>query len=52
MHIMTTIGLVLGAGIIVTDHHIVKIPSKLAVPLYLIAVVLMITGLVLSRQQT
>jgi len=51
MHITTIIGLVLAAGIILTDHLIVKIPSKLAVLLYSIAVVLFVAGFILGKQQ-
>ncbi len=51
MHITTIIGLVLGAGTILTDHLIVKIPSKLAVLLYSIAVILLVAGFILGRQQ-
>ena len=50
MHITTTIGFVLAAGIILTDHLIVKIPSKPAVLLYLIAVILFVTGFILGKQ--
>ena len=51
MHITTIIGLVLGAGTILTDHLIVKIPSKLAVLLYSIAVILLVAGFILGSQQ-
>ena len=51
MHITTIIGFVLAAGIILTDHLIVKIPSKLAVLLYSIAVILLVAGFILGRQQ-
>ena len=51
MHITTIIGFVLAAVIILTDHLIVKIPSKLAVLLYSIAVVLFVVGFILGKQQ-
>ena len=52
MHVVTIIGLVLGAGIIFTDHQIHKIPSKLAIPLYSIAIALLVAGFILAKQQS
>ena len=51
MHITTIIGLVLAAGVILTDRFIVKTPSKLAVLLYSAAVVLFVAGFILARKQ-
>lgn len=51
MHFTTVIGLVLGAGTIVTDRFIHKIPNWLAIALYGAAVALMIAGAILTRNQ-
>ncbi len=51
MHILTAIGIALAGGIIVTDHHIRRIPGKLAVVLYTAAIAVMITGMILTRKR-
>lgn len=50
MHILTAVGFALAGGIIVTDHHIHRIPNKLAVALYIAALAVMITGMILTRK--
>ena len=50
MHVMTTIGIVLGGATMLTDRIIHRIPGKLAVCLYGIALILMIAGFVVSRK--
>lgn len=49
MNIMIIIGLVLGAGTIVTDRFIRKIPNRLAIVLYAAAAILIITGMITGR---
>ncbi len=49
MNIMIIIGLVLGAGTMVTDRFIRRIPSKVAVVLYAAAAILIIVGMVAGR---
>ena len=44
------IGIVLGAGTTLTDRCFRKIPNKIAVVLYIAAVALIITGMILSRK--
>ena len=50
MHIMTLIGIVLGAATTVTDRLIHKIPNWLAIALYIAAAALIIAGFVLGRK--
>ena len=50
MHVMTMIGIVLGGATTMTDRVIHKIPSKLAVCLYGIALILMIAGIVVREK--
>ena len=49
MSVFTIVGLVLGGGTMATDRLVHKIPGKLAVALYSIAVILMIVGMVLKK---
>ena len=49
MNVFMIIGLVLGGGTIAADRLIRKIPSKLAVVLYSIAVILLIVGMVVKK---
>ena len=49
MNILTTIGIVLGAGTIVTDRFIHKLPNWLAIVLFVAAWVLIIAGMIVSR---
>ncbi len=50
MNILTTIGFVLGAGVIATDHLLFRLPHWLAIVLYTAAVVLMIAGMIICRK--
>ncbi len=50
MNILTTIGIVLGAGTIVTDRFIHKLPNWLAIVLFVAAWVLIIAGMIVARQ--
>ena len=50
MHVMTMTGIVLGGAMTVTDRVIHKIPNKLAVCPYGIALILMIAGFVVGRK--
>ena len=50
MHFLTMIGLVLGAGVIVTDRYIHKLPNWVAVVLYTSAVVMILVGMILIRR--
>ncbi len=51
MHILTIVGLGIGACVMFIDRHLRKIPSRPAVALYCIALVLMIAGIVVSKTQ-
>ena len=50
MNILTMIGILLGAGVIVTDRHIHPLPQWLAIVLYTAAVALFVIGMIVSRQ--
>ena len=49
MNVFMIIGLVLSGGTIAADRLIRKIPSKMAVVLYSIAVILLIVGMVVKK---
>lgn len=49
MHVLTIIGLVLEAGTIVTDRFIHPISHRLAILLYLIAVIMIVAGMILHK---
>lgn len=49
MNVFIIIGLILGASVIVTDRYIHHLPNWLAIVLYTLAVVLIITGMIVSR---
>ena len=49
MNVFMIIGLVLGGGTIAADRLIRTIPSKLAVVLYSVAVLLLISGMVVKK---
>ncbi len=49
MNVLIIIGIVLGGGVIITDHHIKPIPNWLAIVLYTIAVILVIAGMIVSK---
>ena len=49
MNILTMIGILLGAGVIVTDRHIHPLPQWLAIVLYTAAVALTIAGMLVQR---
>ncbi|MBO4299306.1 MAG: hypothetical protein J5998_10940 [Clostridia bacterium] len=49
MPILTAIGIALGAGTIVTDRFIHKIPNWLAIVLYSAAVALILAGMIAAR---
>lgn len=49
MNIFIIIGIILGASVIVTDRYIHHLPNWLAIVLYTLAVVLVITGMIVSR---
>ena len=50
MNIWIILGIVLGAGEIFTDRVIYKVPSKLAVVLLVVALILIIVGIVIARR--
>ncbi|MCR5443325.1 MAG: hypothetical protein K6E89_06190 [Sphaerochaetaceae bacterium] len=49
MNVFIIIGIILGASVIVTDRYIHHLPNWLAIVLYTLAVVLVITGMIVSR---
>ena len=49
MNVFIIIGIILGASVIVTDKYIHHLPNWLAIVLYTMAVVLIITGMIVSR---
>lgn len=49
MNVFIIIGIILGASVIVTDRYIHHLPNWLAIVLYTLAVVLIITGMIVSR---
>ena len=49
MNILIIIGIVLGGGIIITDHYIKHLPHWLAVVLYTIAMILILAGMIVSK---
>ena len=49
MNVLIIIGIILGASVIVTDRYIHHLPNWLAIVLYTLAVVLVITGMIVSR---
>ena len=49
MNVFIIIGIILGASVIVTDRYIHHLPNWLAIVLYTMAVVLIITGMIVSR---
>ena len=51
MNILIVIGIVLGGGVIATDHLVGPLPNWLAIVLYTSAVVLVIAGMVVSRSR-
>ncbi len=51
MNTLTAMGIALGAGTIVTDRFIHKIPNWLAIVLYGAAVALIIAGAILTRNK-
>ncbi|MBQ7059711.1 MAG: hypothetical protein IJM83_10510 [Firmicutes bacterium] len=49
MNIWIIIGIVLGAGVILTNRFIRQLPNWLAIVLYTIAVILILVGMIISR---
>ena len=49
MNIWIIIGIVLGAGVILTNRFICQLPNWLAIILYTIAVILILVGMIISR---
>ena len=49
MNVFIIIGIIMGASVIVTDRYIHHLPNWLAIVLYTLAVVLVITGMIVSR---
>ena len=49
MNALIIIGIVLGGGTIVVDWYLYKLPNWLAIVLYGIAVIMIITGMIKSR---
>ena len=49
MNALIIIGIVLGGGTIVVDRYLYKLPNWLAIVLYGIAVIIIITGMIKSR---
>ncbi len=50
MNIMTIIGIVIGGSTIAIDRLLRKLPNWLAISLYIIAVILIIAGMIVSRK--
>lgn len=51
MNILNIIGIVLAGGTIAFDHLIHELPHWLAVVLFTIAIIMIITGMIRSRMQ-
>ena len=49
MHILTAVGIALGAGTIVTNRFIHKLPNWLAIVLFTAAWALIIAGMIVTR---
>jgi len=49
MNRITVVGIVLGACILFVDRYIVKVPSWLAIVLYIVAVLLIVVGMIVTR---
>ncbi len=49
MNILTIIGIVIGAGTIVAGRLIPKLPNWLAIILYIAAVIMIVAGMIVSR---
>ena len=49
MNALIIIGIILGASVMVTDKFIHNIPSRLAVVLYVVAIVFIIVGMIVFR---
>ena len=49
MNILIVIGIVLGGGTIVVDRYFLKLPNWLAILLFAIAIVLIIAGMIITR---
>ena len=52
MSIMTIIGIVIGGATIAIDRLLRKLPNWLAISLYIIAAILIIAGMIISRKST
>ncbi len=50
MNIMIAIGIVLGVGTGVVDRFFYKLPDGLAMILYMIAVIMIIAGMIITRK--
>lgn len=50
MNILIAIGLLICAACIVINRFVVEIPSKIAIPLYIIGIACEIAGMILLRQ--
>ena len=52
MSILIIIGIVLGACVTVVDRIVHKVPNWLAIVLYIVAVILIITGMIVGKRAT
>ncbi len=51
MNYLTMGGFILAGGVIATDHLIYRLPHWLAVILYTAAIVLFVTGMIVSKRK-
>jgi len=49
MNKFAIVGIVLGACILFADRYIVKVPNWLAIVLYIVAVLLIVVGMIVTR---
>ena len=52
MNIFTIVGIMLGVCVIFFDRYLVKISNWLAIVLYIVAVILIIVGMISSRNRS
>ena len=50
MNKMSVIGIVLGGGIIVVDRYFYKLPNRLAIVLLVLACIMNIKGMIMTRK--
>ena len=50
MNILIVLGLILGGGTTAVDRLVRRLPNRAAIVLYVIAVILIIAGMIMSRR--